>query len=214
MDALFTQMIDGIPVKHVVNLRTLGQLASDPSLQVPTASLLNTLGYAKYEQTDKPQHLSHQMVCEETPILIGDTWVQQWSVTDKPLAEIIQMRCSEVDAFRNEYMESYPHDFGGEYGVLHLQLRDVEDRTNWLTLDAAASKLVATGHGDILLGLRTEENVILQLQATELSGVLMSMSAYGSAVMSASWQIKDMIRSLTTVAEVLSFDVQAAWPNG
>jgi hypothetical protein len=116
----------------------------------------------------------------------------------------------QVNALRDEKLSRYRHDFGGSYGPLSLQLRDSDDRTNWLTLDFACSKLIAGGGGESPVEVRTEENVTVQMTASQASGMIAAMAGYGQEVMKASWQIKDAIEQASDPAEI---DVELGWPQ-
>ena len=125
------------------------------------------------------------------------------------LEERQDKRAREVDANRDQRLSEFAHDFGDPHGVLHLQLRDNDDRTNWLTLDGTCTKLIMAGLGDTILPLRTRENVILTLPAATVSGVLSAMAQYGAAVMSASWALKDVIK---VSDDPEAIDASVGWP--
>ncbi|MDT8441954.1 MAG: hypothetical protein RQ723_09875 [Desulfuromonadales bacterium] len=116
----------------------------------------------------------------------------------------------QVDALRDEKLSRYQHNFGGEHGKLSLQLRDSDDRTNWLTLDSACTKLIAAGSGDAPVEIRTEENVTVSITAAEAYAVIASMAGYGQQVMKASWQIKDAISQSAAPTEI---DIEQGWPE-
>ncbi|WP_142851036.1 DUF4376 domain-containing protein [Telmatospirillum sp. J64-1] len=104
-----------------------------------------------------------------------------------------QLRAA-IDAERDRRLAlGYRHDFGGDVGVQVLQTRDLTDRTNWLTLDASAKTLVAAGHGDMPLSIRTEANVVIQVTAAEAVSIMAAMAQHGAAIMAASWALKDAL---------------------
>ncbi|WP_142851029.1 DUF4376 domain-containing protein [Telmatospirillum sp. J64-1] len=117
-----------------------------------------------------------------------------------------QLRAA-IDAERDRRLAlGYRHDFGGDYGVQVLQTRDIDDRTNWLTLDASAKTLVASGMGEHILHIRTEANLIIPLTASEVITVLAAMAQHGAAIMAHSWALKD---ALAAGEEV---DITQGWP--
>lgn len=117
-------------------------------------------------------------------------------------------RAAAVDDALARRLIRYPHDFGAPHGVLHLQLRDAEDRTNWLVLRTSAGELVAAGLGDMLLPLRTEENIVVTLPASEVALVMRQMAAWGAALLAHSWALKDAIR---VSDDPESIDIEAGW---
>ena len=134
--------------------------------------LASLLGYERVLIAARPDvdPMTH-IVAAQPPEHVDGVWQQGWQVTPRPDADIaadrrvqlearIVERCAEVEAIRDKRLQRYPHDFGGDYGLLTLQLRD-SDRIAWLTLDSNASKLIAAGQGETagLLEIRTEENI-------------------------------------------------------
>ena len=118
-------------------------------------------------------------------------------------------RAAAVDDVLDARIRRYPHDFGAPHGVLHLQLRDAEDRTNWLVLRTSAGELVAAGLGHMLLPLRTEENIVVTLTAADVALVMRQMAAWGAALLAHSWVLKDAIR---VSDDPESIHITAGWP--
>jgi hypothetical protein len=209
-----------------------------------TPEVADLLGYDAVSVEPRPEvDATAYTVTAEQPVEAGGAWTQAWQVTARPDADIaadrrvqlearIVERCAEVEAIRDRMLQRYPHDFGGDYGVLTLQLRD-SDRIAWLTLDSNASKLIAAGQGETagLLEIRTEENITVPVTPNEASQAMAGLAQYGSAVMAASWQHKDALRAhleLPTVNEgtdaeraagiqsaidsVASYNIESGWP--
>lgn len=128
------------------------------------------------------------------------------------VATLIAARCVEVEAERDRRLCRHQYDFGAGHGVLTLQLRDLDDRANWLTLDASAQRLVVAGNGTTMLPLRTAENVTLMLPASDVVTVMAALSGHGQLVMAASWEHKDTLRAMTDLAAVAAYDVTTGWP--
>jgi hypothetical protein len=95
-----------------------------------------------------------------------------------------------------------------------LQVRDSEDRTNWLTSQAAYSAAVATGAGEVQAArFRTAANDTVVVTYAEGLAALLGMADWGAAIMAASWTLKDALAAAATLAEIEAVDVQAAaWP--
>jgi len=145
---------------------------------------------------------------------MGDSWDGvAFHAPVVPLDELIKARCAEVDAISSAHLSSYRHDFGAPYGVLTLQLRGVEDRANWLTLDSSALGLIMSGQGDApVLSIRTEENITINVTANQASAVMAGMKTYGGAVLGASWTHKDALRAMADAVQVGAYDISALWP--
>lgn len=143
--------------------------------------------------TDSPEALAAIDAPGEKVVWIHGS-VTYIELIDRPLAERQASRCLEVDALRDAKLQRFAFDFGAPHGVQHLQLRDADDVTSWLTLRGTATDLIVAGVGETLLPLRTEENNTLYLSAVAVSQVMGGLAAYGAAVKSRSWELKDAIR--------------------
>jgi len=95
-----------------------------------------------------------------------------------------------------------------------LQTRDLEDRTNWLTSQAAYSAAVADGNGAVAGAVfRTAANETVTLTFDEGLAVLLGMAAWGKAIMGNSWALKDAVAAAADVAAVAAIDLSAGWPE-
>ena len=119
----------------------------------------------------------------------------------------------EVSRIRDGYLAGgYSHDFGEPHGVKALQTRP-DDRTNWLTSQAAYSAAIAAGAGNMSGAVfRTEDNVTIGMTYMEGLTVLLAMAAWGQSVMARSWDIKDEIESATDETELAAVDIESGWP--
>lgn len=94
-------------------------------------------------------------------------------------------------------------DFAGE----RLQVRDMDDRTNWLTSQASYAAAVAAGAGDIVdATFRTAANRTLTVSYGEGLVILLGMAAWGRTIMARSWALKDALAAGEPV------DLEAGWP--
>lgn len=119
-------------------------------------------------------------------------------------------RLQEVEELRDLKLSRYSHDFGPGYGVLNLQLRDNDDRTNWLTLRTTATDLILAGMGESpVLAIRTDENVTIPMNALQVSQVMGAMAVYGGEVLAVSWALKDAIKASD---DPESIDITQGWP--
>lgn len=136
-------------------------------------------------------------------ILVEDTLVE-----DKELTPL-EKKIKDINDLKDFKLSKFAYDFGSPYGVLNLQLRDSEDRTNWLTLRTSVSELIFAGYGDTAISIRTEENITVPMTANSVAVMLRSMSQYGSDVLYNSWVLKDQARE----AEDLNLvDITVGWP--
>lgn len=94
-----------------------------------------------------------------------------------------------------------------------LQVRDVEDRTNWLASQAAYSSAVAAGNGAVAgASFRTAANETVECTYLEGLVTLLAMAAWGKAVMGNSWAIKDAIAAAADEEVLNAIDIEAGWP--
>lgn len=94
-----------------------------------------------------------------------------------------------------------------------LQTRDLEDRTNWLTSQAAYSAAVAGGQGATAgATFRTADNSTVVLTYAQGLGVLLAMAAWGADIMGNSWSLKDAVTAAVDGAELDAIDIGAGWP--
>ena len=94
-----------------------------------------------------------------------------------------------------------------------LQTRDIQDRTNWLTSQAAYSAAVIGGQGATVgATFRTADNVTVELTFAQGLNVLLAMAAWGAGVMGNSWALKDAIEDAEDAEAVNAIDITAGWP--
>lgn len=95
-----------------------------------------------------------------------------------------------------------------------LQTRDVEDRTNWLTSQAAYSAQVAAGNGTVEgASFRAADNSTTTVSFAEGLTVLLSMAAWGAQHYAASWALKDAIDAAEDDTALDAIDIEAGWPS-
>ncbi|TPG14369.1 hypothetical protein [Sphingomonas oligophenolica] len=88
-----------------------------------------------------------------------------------------------------------------------LQVRGVEDRTNWLTSQASYAAAVDKGYGDVVdASFRTAANTTVTVSYADGLDTLLGMAAWGRAILARSWAIKDAI----AVDE--PYDLDTGWP--
>jgi hypothetical protein len=97
-----------------------------------------------------------------------------------------------------------------------LQTRGIEDRTNWLTSQAAYSAQVAGGNG-ALPGATFRDTGNTTVTATFAEGhmALLGMAAWGSNIFKRSWALKDALLAATTWSELdtIIADLDNGWPS-
>lgn len=94
-----------------------------------------------------------------------------------------------------------------------LQTRNVEDRTNWLTSQAAYSAAAASGLGSVAdATFRTADNETVVCTYADGLQTLLAMAAWGKAVMGASWALKDAVGAAEDLTALSAIDLGAGWP--
>lgn len=95
-----------------------------------------------------------------------------------------------------------------------LQVRDIVDRTNWLTSQAAYAAAIAAGGGAIIgADFRTADNETISMSYSAGHGVLLAMAEWGQSIMARSWTLKDTIAAAADEAALDAIDIDAGWPG-
>ena len=133
-------------------------------------------------------------------LISADQVERQYVVTDKPLAEVQQELIAQLVP-----ATLFPWDFGGSTGIQHLQVRDADDRTNWLVLQVSAQAMIAAGHEDAqVTPIRTAENSIQPITATQAAHITAAMIQWGAAQMQQLWVKKDAILNAASVDDAIA----------
>lgn len=172
----------------------------------PDSLVLEHLGYAVVTPTTRPVA---DVVDEAAPIKVGNVWTQQWSPRSYTAAEIASLLAARKAALAAQVNnlrvaklnEGFQFDFGGEWGLKTVQLRD-DDKINIVALRTIANAYVDLNMASAQMEFRTAENVNVRVEATVI--INMSNAAFQRVndVYSASWFLKDQIDAATTLAEL------------
>lgn len=145
---------------------------------------------------------------------VGDYLQPDGSYGKRSLVVEKMKKASLVDAsaaaiFRAGYV---PAD--GPMAGHTLQVRDNEDRTNWLTSQASYMAAVAAGMGDTPGAVfRTANNETVTLTFAEGAEVLVSgMAVWGKGIMGNAWNLKDQISAATAFDDLEAIDITVGWP--
>lgn len=173
----------------------------------PSQEAMRAVGFVVVQPTEKPEG---DVVNEEAPNQMQDgSWVQVWNTrayTQEELASLLAGEASALqtnaDALRDAALSSgLPVDFGGDYGVQHVQLRDT-DQPKILGLKESAVRAKGQGVTSPVLSLRTRENNIVQLTPDQMIAVsFMALDAVVS-ILSQSWALKDAASRAATREEL------------
>jgi hypothetical protein len=133
----------------------------------------------------------------------------QWVV---PLERLKARKRAEVAGMlRAQFLAGFAPQSGPLQGHI-LQVRDVDDRTNWLTSQAAYRTAIDAGAGAMAgAEFRTEANETITLTYQEGFDALMAMADWGKSQFGKSWTLKDRIDAMTSSADVEALDVAAEW---
>ncbi|SFV31374.1 hypothetical protein SAMN05216456_1321 [Devosia crocina] len=111
--------------------------------------------------------------------------------------------------------EGFAYDFGGEVGVQHLQLRDADDKANWLTAKDKMRDAIAAGYGDAPVApMRTAENNTPLVTPNQGVVILSALSNWAEQMFATSWAKQDAIRSATDIStfKALEASIEEGWP--
>lgn len=139
----------------------------------------------------------------------------EWSWTE-PGNISIDQRKEDMISRVNQILDqkrtvSFEYNFPEPYNTLKLQTRD-SDLTNWLSVAQTAANLVNSGNPDVIYDtIRTEENVNVELTASEALAVMTALQEHLSSIIKNSWVLKDSIRSATTHSQLDLIDLNSGW---
>lgn len=190
---------------------TLSSLkARHPNVSFGTSvdeELMLELGYAVVTPTAQPVG---DVVTEAAPALQGDgSYAQAYDVRNYSPEEVASQLDAKKSDFRNAVnnlrdttlANGAPVDFGGEYGVQHVQMRD-GDRVNFVGLKLQADLLISQGVNDPVVPLRTREDKIVRITPEQTVALSWIVSDGYIHVMEAAWTLKDAATAASTQEEI------------
>ncbi|MFA7667194.1 MAG: hypothetical protein WCY32_13865 [Burkholderiaceae bacterium] len=215
---MYALIIDGEVVKYPYSLAEMRADNPDTSFGAePSDETMAEFGRVEVAPSDTPPVAVEQVAEEVEPALIEGAWTQQWTVRDKTSEELAEAKQAKRQAVTQKLASIFAGGFTPAIGPLAgktLQTRDMEDRTNWLTSQAAYSAAVAAGQG-------SEEGAVFRTAANETIATtyqnglltLLAMAAWGKAIMGHSWSLKDEIEAAQSFADLAAIDIEAGWPS-
>lgn len=186
-----------------------------------TCETLRSYNVFPVEETTKPEEPIGQIYenlegAEGVEVEIEDQlYSTKWTLRNKTQEEFQSDKDiikSEINRkLDEEFQKGFSVPFGAMQGKI-LQTRNIEDRTNWLTSQAAYSAAVASGNGSIEgASFRTEDNLTFNISYSEGLDVLLTMAAWGKSIMSNSWALKDRVEEATTFQELNDININEGW---
>lgn len=141
-----------------------------------------------------------------------------WTDPPEPPAPTLEELRAQANAAVNAKREAvfaagFPVS-GGALDGQHLQLRNADDKANWLIVDKNARLAVAAGAGDVpLIPVRTLENQTITVTPNQALAVLADLEAWGQAVLARSWALKDQNDAAEDEAGLTApADIEVGWP--
>lgn len=95
----------------------------------------------------------------------------------------------------------------------HLQLRNADDKTNWLIAEKNARAAIAAGYGDApVVPVRSQENNTVMLTPNQALVVLAGLETWGMGVLQRAWALKDQNDAATDPAGLMDDDdLESGW---
>jgi hypothetical protein len=195
---------------NAFGLSTSDMRAALPEISFVEGADLTEWGYAPYEEAAAPTPAWSERVVEIAPV----NGVQQWAIETRPLPDLKAAKAAAVNAMREEaFVTGFPIPTGPAAGQ-HMQLRNADDKANWLIAERGAKKAISLGAGEApIVPLRSTENITTLVTPNLMLGLLDGLDAWGRAVTKHSWDLKDAIEAAATVAELGAVDITAGWPS-
>jgi hypothetical protein len=125
------------------------------------------------------------------------------------LTKVRAVRRAEVDArLQQAFLAGFKPD--GPLSGATLQVRNAEDRTNWLASAHAYGAAVAAGAGDIEgAEFRTAENETITVSFATGHQILLDMQAWGARLMACSWRLKDAVEEAPDFGAISAVDIES-----
>ena len=166
-----------------------------------TTEQIAAMGFEVVHPGERP---TGDVVAELQPAKVDGIYKQQYEVRSFT-AEELEVRLQQkkqnlISLVNNKLMrdlqKGFAYDFGGEHGVMHIQLRD-SDRANLTGMRAVAADFPEKEQP-----FRTYENAIVMLTSQQV--IAMAQAAHGGylALLSAVWKLKEQIERAATEAEL------------
>lgn len=215
---MYALIIEGAVAKYPYSLAEMRADNPDTSFAAePSDESLADFGMVPVIASDPPEVTAEQVAEEAAPALVEGAWVQQWAVRDKTADELTEAKQAKRQAVSQKLASIFAAGFTPTEGPLAgktLQTRDIEDRTNWLTSQAAYSAAVAAGQGSeegAAFRTAANETIVTTYQNGLLT--LLTMAAWGKTIMGYSWSLKDEVDAAQSFADLAAIDIEAGWPS-
>lgn len=129
-----------------------------------------------------------------------------------PISELKYDKLQKINAaFEQEFLAGFTPSTGPLTGYT-LQVRNLEDRTNWLTSKSEYQSAVTNGDGAVSGAIfRSQSNETIVVTFEEGLAALKAMVAWEQTKYANLWVLKDAVAAATTREEVLSIDEGANW---
>lgn len=151
---------------------------------------------------------------EEIEIINGEFY-EKWAIREKTEEEFNTDKESLKLAVEASLANAFANGFTVPFGTLQgqvLQTRNLEDRTNWLTSQAAYSAAIMGGQGAVEgAAFRTVSNETFTVTYQEGFNILLVMADWGKTIMGISWNLKDQIKNASNYDELLAIDLEGPW---
>lgn len=215
---MYALIIDGEVVKYPYSLAEMRADNPDTSFGAePSDETMEEFGRVRVEAVEAPTATVEQVAEEAEPAFVDGAWTQQWTVRDKTSEELAEAKAARKQEVGAKLTGVFQGGFTPTEGPLAgktLQTRDMEDRTNWLTSQAAYSAAVAAGQGnDEGAVFRTAANETIATTYQNGLLTLLAMAAWGKVIMGHSWSLKDEIEAAQSFADLAAIDIEAGWPS-
>ncbi|MCW4114737.1 hypothetical protein NPA31_007145 [Aurantimonas sp. MSK8Z-1] len=144
----------------------------------------------------------------------GEAFLPPAGAPEPTLDEAKATLSAAVNVERDAIIASgYQHNFGATAGIRTLDTRTEADRINWIGLKSLADYMIADGQGATPIPIRDASNSTFTASATTVSAAMMSLLHWFSAVMAASWSLKDAIAAAEDDDALDAVDIDAGWPD-
>ena len=157
-------------------------------------------------------------VVAEISIVWTPEFVAQWQAVNlaspPSLDEVKASKAEAVNMRREQVFAAGFQIPSGPAAGQHMQLRNADDKANWLIAERGAKKAVEAGAGDApIVPLRSTENITTLITPNAMLELLDGLDAWGREVTAFSWGLKDQIVTAVDQSAIDAIDIDASWPE-
>jgi hypothetical protein len=151
---------------------------------------------------------------EASPILVGETWWQDWRIVDLSVEEAAASLATEKARLREAInAERDRLEVAGFY-YMGKRLDSTERSVLRFNVAVQAAQAAIAAGQTFQLDWTCADNSELPLDAAGVIGIPVAFALYGNALHQHARALKAAVESATTAAELAAVEIYGGWPSG